>query len=474
MCQIHVKCLCTLNVAHVQVTSPLDRCHLPLPAIQVKHGINMALMNHFKLSSPQLVDGSSLSVHPIHLQIPNISHNIQKFQDLTNDQKQAALNLNQVVEAIKEERDTYHKINLTATETFLNKLPFSNNDSFFTMWQYISIFVITGIIIFHFILVFRVRKLFALIVSSSMVHTVESAELLTLPPTPISSTPPIDVDPFYSYYYLIAIITAAGSIFAFIRFIHFIGQIMSHFPRTMQYFRLCSGPTQKLYTSRLYVKIYGETDRVLLSLTSLETEPNLLSFGISPTITRISHKHIKCRPFLQFAWTGGLNYFVNDVQQMISLQTLIPIPFSLRYAVKNILSSTQLPKCVIIVKYRNEDNLIEIPTISIDINNPPIFGLLPIGQDHPKAALTTLQAPYCSPPSFQFPSTSYRQPSAPETTSSPQSTPPTFRPLLEPQQTKSTQIDLHGRTSTVSTTNPQMASPRCPRYSAYMADTKFL
>ena len=52
------------------------------------------------------------------------------------------------------------------------------------MWQYISIFVITGVIISHFILVFRVRKLFALIVSSSMAHTVESAELLTplLPP----------------------------------------------------------------------------------------------------------------------------------------------------------------------------------------------------------------------------------------------------------------------------------------------------
>ena len=94
MCQIHVKCLCTLNVAHLKVASPLDRCHLPLPAIQVKHGINMALMHHFKLSSPQLVDDSSLSVHPIHLQIPNISHNIQTFQDLTNNQKQAALNLN--------------------------------------------------------------------------------------------------------------------------------------------------------------------------------------------------------------------------------------------------------------------------------------------------------------------------------------------------------------------------------------------
>ena len=130
----------------------------------------------------------------------------QTFKNLTNNQKQAALNLNQVVEVIKEERDTYHKNNLTATETFLNKLPFSNNDSFFTMWQYISIFVITGVIISHFILVFRVRKLFALIVSSWLNSGDYTAELLTPPPTPIYSTPPVDVDPFYSYYYLIAVL----------------------------------------------------------------------------------------------------------------------------------------------------------------------------------------------------------------------------------------------------------------------------
>ena len=366
MCQIHVKCICTLNVGHLKDTCPLDRCHLPLPAIQVKHGINMALMNHFKLSSPPTC-WWQLSVSP-----PNTPTSPQHIPQHSKTSLTTKNNLNQVVEVIKEEHDTYRKINLTATETFLNKLPFSNNDSFFTMWQYISIFVITGVIISHFILVFRVRKLFALIVSSSMVHTVESAELLTHLHTSISRTPPVDVHPFYSYYNLIAIITAAGSIFAFIRFLHFIGQIMSHFPRTMQYFRLCSGPTPKLYKSRLYVKIYGETDRVLLSLTSLETEPNLLSFGISPTITRISHKHIKYRPFLQLTWTGDLNYFVYDLQQMTSLPTLIPIPFSLRCTVKNIVSATQLPKCVIIAKYRNADNLIEIPTIFIDINNPPL------------------------------------------------------------------------------------------------------
>ena len=250
LCQIHVKCRCTLNVSHLKVTAPLDICHLTLPAIKIKHGINMALMNHFHLNSPQLTHGSSLSTHPIKLQIPNISQNIQKFKDLTDDQKHTALDLHKVIEAIKEERDTYNTINLTATETFLSKLPFSDNDAFFTMWQYMSMFLITGLIISHFILVFRVRKLSALAIFSSVVPTAESAEILTPTPSYIYITPSTTVDPFQSYYYLIAMLTVIGTIFAFIRFAHFIGNIMSHFPRTMQRFRLCSGPRQKLYTSR--------------------------------------------------------------------------------------------------------------------------------------------------------------------------------------------------------------------------------
>ena len=177
LCQIRVKCQCTLNVSHLKVTAPLDICHLTLPAIKIKHGINMALMNHFHLNSPQLTHGSSLSTHPIKFQIPNISQNIQKFKDLTDDQIHTALDLHKVIEAIKEERDTYNTINLTATETFLSKLPFSDNNAFFPP--------------------------------------------LSLHKYSIYITPSTTVDPFQSYYYVIAMLTVIGTIFAFIRFAHF-------------------------------------------------------------------------------------------------------------------------------------------------------------------------------------------------------------------------------------------------------------
>ncbi len=163
----------------------------------------------------------------------------------------------------------------------------------------------------------QVRKLLPLLAAGYAVNnvpTVEAAKLahnfvfqnLSSTTTTVKPKSLDDDGVFSGYYTIMVILSLCAFVLSCVQFVHFLTRVSVQFPRILQCLRERLGPLQRTNNVRLYLKVANESEKYLLYLDTLNSEPIVLAFSLAPQITNFRLQQSCLKTKLVVSWDSRL------------------------------------------------------------------------------------------------------------------------------------------------------------------------
>ena len=369
-CKISLPCGCQLLIGKGTLLAPIQDCNKALSEIVAVHTINYALITEFNFPRKKF-DSNSFHNSPIQLGLPNISLDLYKFNDLTEQDRKLGLDLKQVSQKIASSNTTFYS-KPTEYESSLYFLPWDDSDQSRGIILFICFLIVILGTITYFILFYKVFRKLAILAAQVKTITAESDINPVIlhtdedkPTDTISDNQPVfilDLPPYFYYCCFICIVVI--SIRILYKMFHINAFFSKVFQVTRTYFTGVDKGEQKI---QLYMQLLKSGVCISFPLDNLPFAAGTIAIHDLPAICRmrLGNEWIG-RKTLHVIWTKPLEYKAYGFKANLPLPTKIKIPLIFKKSITTVFSQDDARSTIITLLMRDLNTGIILKEFPID------------------------------------------------------------------------------------------------------------